>query len=237
MLRTLLTGAACVCFSAGASFAASYDYLLGTNVDAPTQVSVFETAQTAAEFYGYNTTRAFSTALPFDLQRERAHAFMHRDTRRGVLSVGFIFNTFIPGPNVVSPDRVKLTVAGAPTGASLSAFDDADPSFGDTRPASPPNGGYGFVYDEARSDGFMLSGFENTGFTLTLDFSTPTDLTSYVLINDSDDDVVFSNGSNRLEFTSEIQPIPAPATGVLLTMGIAVLNCVRRRAAKRTQSA
>ena len=222
-------------WNVAAANAVTYTYLLGTDLDNGSPIIVFETAETAAQFYGYSTTNPDSANLPFEGSRRRATAFMHRDTNTGILSIGVLFNRF-NSRTLNSTDETSFSLSGAPVGTSLTVMDDPM-GMGDLYPASGPNGSYVFTYNRSRTDGFMLSGFETIDFTVSLDFLPSSDLSRFQFVNADGTFVSLSSGASEIIFSAEADgplPVPVPASAVLLLCGVAGLGTIKFRRVKRS---
>ncbi|MEL7487016.1 MAG: hypothetical protein AAGJ87_07365 [Pseudomonadota bacterium] len=135
-------------------------------------VQVFETAQTAAQFYGGNN---FS---PVPVNDNGANFFFHRDTNTGVFSLGLIVDQRGDG----SGGRFQGTISGLGAGAFVAVADDNASEFSISTPGTAV---FNFRFFSCCTDGGVISGLDPDNLNFSINVTQATGLTDTYLVGPS----------------------------------------------------
>ncbi|MGF1545212.1 MAG: hypothetical protein ACFB00_12055 [Parvularculaceae bacterium] len=167
MTSTRLIAAA---FAAAAALSPAAASTVTFDFAGETSVQVFETAQTAAEFYGpRNTTN-------FDVGSNGANFFLHRDTRSDVFSFGII----VDGVNDGSGGRFAGSISGLTPGAFVALADDNASEFS---LADATTAVFDFRFLSCCVDGAVISGLDPNNLALSISLTNVSAINDVVLID------------------------------------------------------
>ncbi len=130
----------------------------------PGGIEVFETAETAAEFYGARNS------APFPVNADGLNLFFHRDTNTNIFSLGLVVDDRNDGTN----GRLTGTITGLDTGASVVVADDNATEF---RISTPGTAVFNFRFFGCCTDGGVISGLDSENLNLSINITRSEGLT------------------------------------------------------------
>ncbi|MEO0878946.1 MAG: hypothetical protein AAFY22_04455 [Pseudomonadota bacterium] len=124
-------------------------------------IPFFETAETAAAFYGANNTP------PFSVPTDGLTFFFHRDTTTDIVSLGLTVDSVNDGTR----GTLRGSITGLPAAAVVTRADDNPSEFSIT---SPGTAQFNFRFFNCCTDGGVISGIdpENFAFNIAIDSAT-----------------------------------------------------------------
>ena len=178
-------------------------------------IQVFETAQTAAQFYG---ARNFS---PVPVNDNGANFFFHRDTNTGVFSLGLIVDQRGDG----SGGRFEGTITGLGAGAVVTVADDNASEF---RIASPGTAIFNFRFFSCCTDGGVISGLDPNNLAFSINVTNATGLTDTYLAGPSGLTSLGVAPGGGLSFN--VSTAPEPEAWALFILGFISVAAAAKRA-------
>ena len=181
-------------------------------------------AESASDYYDYGFSGA-SGNPDFGPEEDKAFFWLYEDTNTNILSLGMIFDKRCTA-SCTTGGTMRVTSSGMPGSASVSVSDDASET------GTLINGAENWGWNNANSDGAMISGLEASTWTIDLllrDFSGLGSGFAFVdgpSSNGSSDIALALNIGDTLTITARV---PEPSIIALFAAGLFGLGFARRR--------
>jgi len=179
-------------------------------------IDVFETAGTAASFYGARNR------APVTINDDGANFFFHRDTTTGIFSLGLIVNRAGDG----SGGRFRGTISGLGSSAFVAVADDNAREFSITAPGTAR---FNFRFFGCCTDGGVISGLDPNNLALSIDVTRSQGLTDTFLVGPSGITSLGITPSAGLNFAVGPNPEPEMWSYFILGFGGIAVAMKRRR--------
>lgn len=178
-------------------------------------IDAFETAGTAASFYGARNN------APFQINDNGVNFFFHRDTTTGILSLGVIVNRNGDG----SGGRFEGTISGLNTAAFVAVADDNAREFSIS---SPGTVSFNFRFFGCCTDGGVISGIDPNALNLSIDITRSQGLTDTFLAGPSGLTSLNTLPAAGINFS--VAPNPEPGAWAMFIIGFgATASSLKRR--------
>ncbi|MGD8590854.1 MAG: hypothetical protein PVG22_18680 [Chromatiales bacterium] len=171
-------------------------------------------AESAAAYYNYNSSTASGTP-DFGTVSNTGFFWLYEDTTTNILSLGMIFDTQNDG----SGGSVVLTTGGMPVTSFVSVEDDN----GDIVPTNLINGTESWNWIACCTDGGMVSGLENSSWTITIDLLSSTGINDWYFLDGPDSltpSQIMLDMNSTLIIKSAIASVSEPNILALLGLGL-----------------
>jgi hypothetical protein len=173
-------------------------------------------AESAATYYDYGSLPASGTP-DFGTVSNTGILWLYEDTSTNILSLGMIFDTTNDG----SGGTVTLATSGMPGTTYVSVEDDG----ADVVPSNIINGTENWTWIACCTDGAMVSGLEDSTWTIAIDLLSSTGINDWLFLDGPDatnPTQIALDMSGTLYITAT--SVPEPEVFVLLSLGIVAMG-------------